>query len=338
MELKEAYIDKIICHHFSIDPTKSLLNNALMNILELDSNVLKEFFIKPFANVKAEYSFSHPVDLSYNIIYQTALKMLNNENFVKCSQDVFRHLQAVSTLPSIKDGDLFVAKISDVVMGDSYYDGLGIFKIEQKSEFIETYLDEKGNMQFAIKNGFSSNRIDKACMIVFAEKMPKCYLIDTSKETKFWKQDFLGVVQMSNSYSQSKAAILVFQSFVNETLKDMVEMTKEEQVSLLNRWTEQVKSSEVFQIKLAAEKVFEDKDVVNMFSEYCRVYEEKEGIKFYNSFDVDKKAVVLPKKVRTIKLDDTAEINLLKTGGFIERGFDESKGMNYYKLYFSKEK
>lgn len=117
-----------------------------------------------------------------------------------------------------------------------------------------------------------------------------------------------------------------------------VEMTKEEQVSLLNRWTEQVKSSEVFQFKLTAEKVFEDKDVVNMFSEYCRVYEEKEGIKFYNSFDVDKKAVVLPKKVRTIKLDDTAEINLLKTGGFIERGFDESKGMNYYKLYFSKEK
>ena len=74
------------------------------------------------------------------------------------------------------------------------------------------------------------------------------------------------------------------------------------------------------------------------FSEYCRVYEEKEGIKFYNSFDVDKKAVVLPKKVRTIKLDDTAEINLLKTGGFIERGFDESEGLNYYKLYFSKEK
>ena len=38
MELKEAYIDKIICHHFSIDPTKSLLNNALMNILEYIEN------------------------------------------------------------------------------------------------------------------------------------------------------------------------------------------------------------------------------------------------------------------------------------------------------------
>lgn len=61
-------------------------------------------------------------------------------------------------------------------------------------------------------------------------------------------------------------------------------------------------------------------------------------MKLSGLFDVDKKAVVLPKKVRTIKLDDTAEINLLKTGGFIERGYDEARGMNYYKLYFSNEK
>ena len=56
-------------------------------------------------------------------------------------------------------------------------------------------------------------------------------------------------------------------------------------------------------------------------------------MKLSGAFDVDKKAVTLPKKVRTIRLDDTAEINLLKTGGFIERGYDESWGMNYYKLY-----
>lgn len=338
MELKEAYIDEIVCHHYSVDPTMSLMNNGLMDMAALDANVLKEFFIKPFANVKTEYCFSHPVDLSYNIIYQTALKVLDGEDFVKCSQDVFRHLQSVSTLPTIKDGDVFVAKVSDILVGDGYYEGLGIFKIERKSEFIETYLDENGNMQFAIKNGFSSNRIDKACLTVFTEKIPKCYLIDTSKDTKFWRQDFLGLVPMANSYSQSKAVMAVFQSFMNEELKERVEMTKEEQVSLLNRWSEQVKTADVFQMKEAAQEVLGDKNVADMFAEYCRVYEEQEGVKLSGSFDVDKKAVTLPKKVRTIKLDDTAEINLLKTGGFIERGYDEGKGMNYYKLYFSKEK
>ena len=88
---------------------------------------------------------------------------------------------------------------------------------------------------------------------------------------------------------------------------------------------------DVFEVKQAAVNVFVDKDMIDMFSEYCRAYEEREGMKLSEAFDVDKKAVTLPKKVRTIRLDDIAEINLLKTGGFIERGYDESRGMNYYK-------
>lgn len=338
MELKEAYIEEIICHHYSVDATLSLMNSALMDMGRLNADVLKDFFIKPFANVKTEFVFSHAVDLSYNIIYQTALKVLNGDNFVKCSQDVFRHLQAVSTLPTIKDGDVFVAKVSDIMQGDSYYEGLGIFKIERKSEFIETYLDKEGNMQFAIKNGFSSNKIDKACLIVFSEKMPRCYLIDTSKDTKFWRQDFLGLAPKPNAYSQSKAAMQVFQSFVNEELAGRVDMSKEEQVSLLNKWSEQVKTADVLEVKQAAVNVLVDKDMIDMFSEYFRAYEEREGMKLSEAFDVDKKAVTLPKKVRTIRLDDIAEINLLKTGGFIERGYDKSRGMNYYKLYFREEK
>ncbi len=300
--------------------------------------MLKEFFIKPFASIKTEFVFSHPVDLTYNVVYQTALRILNNGDLIKCSQDIFRHLQSVSTLPTIKDGDVFVTKVADIVIGDSYFDGLGIFKIERKSEFIETYLDEGGNMQFAIKNGFASNRIDKACLIVFMEKMPRCFLIDMSKDTKFWKQDFLGLVPKPNAYSQSKAAVQVFLSFVNEELKERADLSREEEVSLLNRWTEEVKNADKFEVTQVAAQVLEDKDVRDAFSEYCRAYEEREGIKLAGSFDVDRKAVTLPKKVRTIKLDDTVEINLMRTGSFIERGYDEKRGMNYYKFYFSKEK
>lgn len=338
MELKEAYIDEVICHHYSVDPSRSLINNSLMGLSEMDTNVLKEFFIKPFASVKTEFVFSHPVDLSYNIVYQTALQILNNGDLIKCSQDIFRHLQSVSTLPTIKDGDVFVTKVADIMVVDSYYDGLGIFKIERKSEFIETYLDKDGNMQFAIKNGFASNRIDKACLIVFTESMPRCYLIDTSKDTKFWKQDFLGLVPKPNAYSQSRAAMQVFQSFVNEELKERVEMTKEAEVGLLNRWSEEVKKADRLEMKEVAAQVLADEGIQEAFSEYCRAYEEREGIKLSGSFDVDKKAISVPKKLRTIKLDDTVEINLIKTGPFVERGYDEKRGMNYYKLYFSKEK
>lgn len=338
MELKEAYIDEIVCHHFSVDPSRCLENNVLMSLGEMDTNVLKEFFIKPFSSIKLEFVFSHPVDLTYNVVYQTALKVVQNEDFLECSQDLFKHLKAVSILPTIKDGDVFIAKISDIIVGDTYYEGLGIVKIERKSEFIETYLGKDGTMQFAIKNGFASNRIDKACLIVFTETIPKCYVIDTSNDTKFWRQDFLGVIPKANSYSQSKAAVQVFQSFVKDELNERVDITKGEQVELLNRWMEQVKSADSIEMKEVAENVLQDEDLRDMFTEYCQAFEEREGIELSGSFEVDKKAVSLPKKVRTIKLDDTVEINLMKTGEFIERGFDEGRGLNYYKFYFESER
>lgn len=42
--------------------------------------------------------------------------------------------------------------------------------------------------------------------------------------------------------------------------------------------------------------------------------------------------------MRTIKFDDTVDINLMKIGIIVERGFDNSKGMNYYKFYYSHKK
>ena len=83
---------------------------------------------------------------------------------------------------------------------------------------------------------------------------------------------------------------------------------------------------------------FEDSKVAVQFDEYRKVFEEREQLKFQDLFEVDKKAISVTKTARRIKLDDTAEIHLMKTGNFIERGYDDGRGMYYYKLFFSKEK
>jgi hypothetical protein len=309
-----------------------------MSVENLDSNVLKDFFIKPFSSQKGEYGFSHPVSLDYNIVFQSAVGLLENEDFVKCSQDIFRHLQSVSTLPSIKDGDIFVAKVEDVIMNDSYYEGLGIFKIESKSDFIETFVDSKGNMQFSVKSGFPSNRIDKACLIVFSSEKPICYLIDRSKDTKFWRQDFLGLVPRITDYTQSKSTLQMFKSFIEERLPDISKVTKAEQVNMINKCSELMKKTEMLNINDAAHSLFNDAEIANQFAEYRKIFEQKENLTLQDSFGVDKKAVTVLKNARRIRLDDTAEIHLLKTGNFLERGYDEERGMYYYTLFFSKEK
>lgn len=338
MEINEAYIDKIICHHFSLDPTRRLLNSKELGTGNVDIHIIKSFFINPFGRQKGEYMFTHPVNISYNVVYETSIKILQNKDFVECSQDLFRHLCAVSTSPTIKDGDIFIAKIEDIKIDDSYYQGVGIFKIETKSNFIETYVDKSGNMAFDVKSGFASNKIDKACLIVFTEKVPTCYLIDNSKDTKFWKDSFLGVAPKANSYTQSKAAITLLQDFIKSELPEKHDLPKENQVQLINKCSELIKSSSEISLDSVAKELFEDQEILDTFSEYRRVFEEREQIDLQNPFKVDKKAVTTSKTVKRIKLDDTSEIYLLKSGAFIERGYDDEKGMRYYKLYFNEEK
>lgn len=338
MEIKEAYINKIICHHFSLDVTRRLMNNVEMSIKDIDTYLLRDFFIKPFANQRNEFSFSHPVNLAYNIVYQSSLDVLQNKDFVKASQNIYKHLETVSNLPTIKDGDVFVAQIEDVRIEDSYYQALGIFKIESKSEFIETFVDSNGDMSFNVRSGFTSNKIDKAVLIVFTESQPTGFIIDVSKDTKFWRQDFLGMNPKANDYSRTKATNKLFLDFINNELPSHREITKEEQVLLVNRFSEIIKNTESVSVNDIANTLFDEPRISSAFEDYKKAFEEKEMIAFGDTFGFEKKAITVSRSARRIKLDDTAEIHLLKTGGFIERGYDEERGMKYYKLFFNEEK
>lgn len=338
MDFKEAYIDKMICHRFSLDKNKCLINHRDMDMEKLDQIFLKDFFIKPFNREKIQYSFVHSIDLRYNIVYNTVIDIFNGGDFIENSISIFKYLDSVSTLPTIKDGDIFIVKIEDVLVGETYCEAVGVFKIETKNEFIETTVDSSGNMNVSVKTGYTSQKMDKACLIVLTEDMPVGFIIDKSKDSKFWRQDFLGMETKVTPYSQSKALVDLMENFVKDKLIKESTISKSAQVELVNNYTELVSKSESLDIKDLQAKVFQDKKVLSMFEEYRKIYEERENVNLETRLDVDKTALNIPRKLRKIKLDDTVELCLMKTGNFIERGFDENKGRSYYKIYFSKEK
>lgn len=328
----------MICHRFSLDKQKCLINHKGMNMEKLDQTFLKDFFVKPFKREKIQYSFVHSVDLKYNIVYNTVVDIFQGGDFVENSISIFKYLDSVSTLPTIKDGDIFIVKIEDILDGDAYCEAVGIFKIETKNEFIETIVDSSGNMNVSVKTGYTSQKIDKACLIVFTEDMPVGFIIDKSKDSKFWRQDFLGMTTKATPYSQSKALLGLMENFVKDKLTKENKVSKSEQVEMVNNYTELVSKSESLNIKDLQAQVFHDQEILNMFEDYRKVYEERENINLGAHFEIDKSALNVPRKLRKIKLDDTVELCLMKTGNFIERGFDENKGRSYYKIYFSKEK
>ena len=338
MDLKEAYIDKMICHRFSLDKQKCLINHKDMDMGMLDPIFLKDFFVKPFRREKAQYSFVHSIDLKYNIVYNNVIDIFNGGDFIDKSISIFKYLDSVSTLPTIKDGDIFIVKIEDILVGDTYCEAVGIFKIESKNEFIETSVDSHGNMDVSVKSGYTSQKIDKACLIVFTEDIPVGFIIDKSKDSKFWRQDFLGMSTKVTPYNQSKVLVDLVEKFVKDKLTNESTISKSAQVEIVNNYTELVSKSENLSIEELQTKVFQDKKIRSMFEDYRKIYEERENVDLEVRMEVDKTALNIPRKLRKIKLDDTVELCLMKTGDFIERGFDENKGRNYYKIYFSKEK
>lgn len=338
MDFKEAYIDKIICHHFSFDRKKCLANHQEMDMSQLEQDFLKDFFIKPFAKEKSEYSFVHPIDLKYNVVYNTVVEIYHGGDFVEKSISLFKHLDSVSTAPTIKDGDIFITKISDIIVGDTYCDGVGIFKIETKKEFIETYIDSKGNINISVKSGYTPQKIDKACIIVFTDNMPIGLIIDKGKDSKFWRQEFLGMASKATPYSQSKTLTNIMECFVKEKLSKDCKFSKSEQIEIVNKYADVVSKSNTVSIKDLESEVFQNKEMFDMFEDYRKIYEERESVMLADKITVDKKALSVNKKIRKIKLDDTVELYLMKTGTFIERGFDDIKGQRFYKLYFDKEK
>lgn len=338
MDFKEAYIDKIICHHFSLDKQKCLVNHQEMDMNKLEQDFLKDFFIKPFVREKNEYTFAHNIDLKYNVVYNTVVDIYHGGDFVENSISLFKHLDNVSTIPTIKDGDIFITKISDIIVGDTYCDGVGIFKIETKKEFIETYIDLQGNLNISVKSGYTPQKIDKACIIVFTDNMPIGLIIDKGKDTKFWRQEFLGMVIKSNPYSQSKTLMALMEEFVKDKLSKNSEVSKSEQIEIVNKYADVISKSDTVNIMNLESEVFQNPEIFDMFEEYRKIYEGREGIKLADNFAIDKKALNVSKKIRKIKLDDTVELYLMKTGAFIERGYDDGRGQNFYKLYFDKEK
>jgi hypothetical protein len=114
---------------------------------------------------------------------------------------------------------------------------------------------------------------------------------------------------------------------------------KSEKAYIINRSNEAVKQP-VVNLAEYAEEVFQDKEVAKSFSDYTRERSAEKGCIIDDRIEVSSQAV--KSKIRTnvsvLKLDGNFDIYIHGGEDRIEKGYDEERGLKYYKLYFSKEK
>jgi hypothetical protein len=113
---------------------------------------------------------------------------------------------------------------------------------------------------------------------------------------------------------------------------------------MLNQYVNYFKEEESFDLDRFADQVIKESEYVDEFKTYAKIMEEERGIKVNETFDIAPIAVKQAKKEfkSIIALDTNMQIKLdfrdpNSSNQFLERGYDQDKGMYFYKLYFNRE-
>lgn len=301
--------------------------------------ILKSFFLIPFNNEDC-YHFSHVSDLSLNEIYSySKLIFSDNRVFHEQSKNIARFLYENSGHPNIKRGELYVVYFKDCILDGDTVDAIGVFKSENKDTFIRINT-VAGGFSIESQTGININKLDKGCLIfnTACEEGFKVFVVDNSNkgEAKYWVDDFLQVKRINDARTQTQNVVSMCKSFISQLPN---EMAKSEKAAMMNRVIGGINSKHVNVEKLA-ETAFGKEIATTSFKTFREDYQLFHEVSFEHSFEskpesIKRNSVGL---MITIKLDKNFDIKIHGGEQFIEQGYDEEKGMRFYKLYFHEEK
>lgn len=320
-------------------------SKGLLNVDSRQKLVLSEFFFSTFKK-NTFYNLYHESDLELNEIFTYTSRIFDDEFiFYEESKNIAKHLYSKSEHPKIKKGDLYVTYLTDCVVEDKVTDAIGIFKSESKDTIIKV-LGHSGEYKLEIDSGANIDSLDKGCIIYNTDKY-KGYLVSiidnlgrNGTEAQYWKDDFLYVRSRKDEYFHTENVMGLCRSFVNDILSERDGVSKVEKIALINKTADFFVHNESFDLDEFSKEVYGTSDIIGAFNDYKNIYELEKGMVIETQFNISEQA--LKKQIKTfkniIKLDDNFRIMVDTSNNFIEKGFDDKLGLNYYKLYYKDEK
>ncbi len=339
IEIEHANISKVIYHSVSVDDCKYHLSNSLYECLENEEQVLKTIFLKPFLNSFNAFEFKHDIDINLNPLYKFANDILEGVEFIGASKDICQHLKTVSKHPNIKDGDLFIMKLEDVKLDDNFYEALGIFKIENKQDFIETKTDYK-NLSLSFKKGIGTKKLDKACLIIFTDKPYTIFNIDNnSSDTEYWQDEFIKMALKNDNANNTNQFLALTKTYLTQHMPAEFQVNKADQIDLINRSVGYFKEHQNFDKQEFESEVLHHDELINSFRNFEDKYKSNNEVSFQDNFAISGQAVKKQARIfkSILKLDKNFHIYIHGNKEMIEQGV-EANGRKYYKIYYEEER
>jgi hypothetical protein len=275
-----------------------------------------------------------------NTVLTLADNIFEEEDFVKNSGLIAKHLFEETKHAAIKTGELFIVSFEDILFENVISSAIGIFKAEHKQNFIKVNA-ESGVVDVEIESGVNPQKIDKACLIfnhAYSEGLRVFTYEQNNADTEYWRNDFLGIVPRQDNYFQTKNTLSMCKDFVRERLPEEFEVSKAEQIDVLNRSLEYFKENSDFKLNDFAKEVFNEPEVVKSFKKYKKEFENNSETEILDSFDISASAVKKQAKIfkSVLKLDKNFHVYIHGDRSLIEQGI-EKDGRKYYKIYFEHE-
>ena len=343
-----AEITKCIIHKVA-NKYNSGQNVFSENVIRFDEDsyqLMIPFLLKPFVNLSQSFRFSHHADIRLNEINNYASNIFKEESsFIENSKNIVNHLYEQSNSAQIKKGDVIIALIEGIEYQDVLTEAVGIFKVENKTDFFQTYLEDH-SFDVAVQQGISTKKIDKGCLILNttdAEGTVVLSVDNNQYDAQYWIKNFLSVKYADDRNQHTQSYLELCKEFSEEVIKP--EFGKQEQSQFLANTVDYFKENEMVDYHAFKEELFEEDKQKSMFDDYKKHFETLNDVLIRNNFEVSD--VVLKKekqKIKSIiKLDTNIEIKLDvdvpdAASEYLDRGYDEEKKMYYYKVYFNEEK
>ena len=338
INIEEATITHINIQSIVQDVEISDLNSSLkIAVNEENDATLIRLLLKPFTNHSETFEFDHSVALEYNVLFSIAKAVYEEENFVEQSKQIFQHLTAVSTNTNIKDGELFVAKFDDIRLGNKYLQGLGIYKFEEKENFVETTKGIEG-IQASFRKGFGSKKPEKGCLILFDEEPFTILVIDSNvRETDYWRNDFIQHRSKQDNVNSTNNFLKMTKSYITDQMPSEFEVEKTDQIELLNKSLDYFKKNESFSQSEFENSVLGDEEAIKSFQSFGNSYQESHHLEISDEFDIAPQSVKKQARIfkSILKLDKNFHVYIHGDRNKIEKGADENG--KYYKIYFENE-
>ena len=321
-----------------------VLSGEPLGLTAKEKETLAKPFLMRFSDDKTMYSFHHLSSLNYNEVYNFCLDIFGESDTLHAnSVNIARHLYESTEHPKIKNGELYVCHYENCLVDGQYVEAIGIFKTETRSNFLD--LEVKGKQfNLTLREGVEVSKFDKGCL-VFPTKAERGFDVliadNTSRgdEAQFWRETFLGVVPQANEYFQTNQVMTMTRQFIAKQIPQEFEMEKADQIDLLNKSLDYFRGNEGFDKKKFEQEVLFDKDLVKSFRSYATDFAETNDVEIPDKFDISLSAVKKQTRVykSVLKLDKNFHVYIHGDRSLIEKGYDETTGKSYYKIYFDEE-